>query len=371
MSTTSLIVIQPTPFCNIDCSYCYLPNRRDKTTMPIETIEEIFRRVLAFPTVSGQVTVVWHAGEPLVLGVDYYEQAFSRIRALCPPGLKLDHSFQTNALLLNEAWCDFIQRWDVKMGVSVDGPAHIHDLARRTRAGKGTQEKAVQGLNLLKSRGIPYYVITVLTRAAFADPDALFGFYRDHAIPEVGFNIEETEGAHLASGLASNFDESMVTRFYARLRELMEQHQYFITIRELEEVAASIRYLEPSGPMNSLVTPFGIITIDVKGGVYTFSPELAGFSSPDFPSFAIGNILEQSYDELRQSPVLNRMVAEIEAGIAMCRAECDYFAVCGGGTPSNKVFENGAFASSETLHCRLTRKRVADYLLGVIEEKMA
>jgi uncharacterized protein len=98
MSTTTLIVIQPTPFCNVDCSYCYLPNRADRTKLSIDDLRRIFQKLVSFPTISGQVTVVWHAGEPLVLPPGYYEAAFSTIRELCPSDLKIVHSFQTNGI---------------------------------------------------------------------------------------------------------------------------------------------------------------------------------------------------------------------------------------------------------------------------------
>lgn len=337
--------------------------------MSAERIEEIFTRLLAFPTISEHVTIVWHAGEPLVLGCDYYEEAFRRIRDVCPPSLTIDHSFQTNATLLDEAWCDLIQKWDVKIGVSIDGPAHIHDAYRRTRAGKGTFDQTLRGMNRLKQRGIPFYVISVLTKASFRDPDAMFAFYKDHEISEIGFNVEELEGVHTRSGLAQNFNEGIVSDFFSRFRDLMELHDTPIVIRELEEVVGSIQHLSPEGPINNLTIPFGIITIGVDGQVYTFSPELAGFTAPDFPTFAIGNILSSTFSELQRSDVLTRMVESISSGIAKCRAECVYFPVCGGGAPSNKIFENGSFASSETMHCRLTKKQVTDFVLGVVEGK--
>jgi uncharacterized protein len=367
--TTTLIVIQPTPFCNIDCSYCYLPNRSDRTTLSLDDLRRIFARLLTFPTVSGEITVVWHAGEPLVLPVDYYEAAFTAIRELCPGTLRIVHSFQTNGMLIDERWCDLFQRWNVGIGVSIDGPKHIHDATRKTRSGKGTFDKAVAGIAQLKKRNIPFYVISVLTRAAFLDPDAMFAFYEQHDIHDVGFNFEEEEGIHTHSSLSGDFDDRAVVSFFTRFSELMRDRMFPIAVRELEEVTTSIRYLQKEGPVNSLVTPFGIITIGVNGDVFTFSPELAGYSSDDFNSFAIGNIFRDSFTDLQNSPTLARMSAQISQGIEMCRAECPYFPVCGGGTPSNKVFEKGSFACTETMYCRLTKKRVTDFVLSTIEER--
>ena len=371
MSTTSLIIIQPTPFCNIDCTYCYLPNRRDRTKLEAARMDEIFHKLFAFPTVADCVTVVWHGGEPLVLGAAYYEEAFSRIRAASPANLKVEHCIQTNGLLLDEAWYDLIKRWNVKLGLSIDGPAHIHDLSRRRRSGRGTFDAVVKSVEELNRREIPFYVLTVLTRAAFENPADIFHFYKKYDIQDIGFNIEELEGANHTSGLSRDFDEANVARFFTTFRELMEKENFFPMIRELEETMTSVRHFAAGGPMNNLVTPLGIVTIGVNGDVFTFCPELAGFSCAEFPTFAIGNIFEHSYEQLRDSEVLKRMQAEIEKGVERCRAECRYFVVCGGGAPSNKMFENGSFDSTETMNCRLTKQRVTDFILGMVEGKLA
>jgi uncharacterized protein len=369
--TTSLIILQPTPFCNVDCSYCYLPQRDDRTRLAIEQIDQIFAKLFEFPTISNQVTVVWHAGEPLVLRPEYYEAAFARIRTCCPRTLKIDHALQTNGILINDEWCDLFQRWDVRVGVSIDGPKYINDAARKTRSGGGTYDRVVAGIKCLQRRQIPFYVISVLTKAGILDPDAMFSFYHDFNIRDLGFNIEEVEGIHKTSSLSSDFDEQALVRFFFRFSALMKERQFPIAIRELEETLASIRFFQKQGPINNLVIPFGIITIGIDGEVYTFSPELAGYSSDGFPTFSIGNIFNHTFAELECSAVLKAMAAQINEGIELCRAQCKYFSICGGGAPSNKLFENGTFASTETLHCRLTRKRVTDFLLATIESMHA
>ena len=366
--TTSLIVVQPTPFCNIDCAYCYLPNRSDRRTIATTDLRQIFKRLFAFPTVRDHVTIVWHAGEPLVLGPEYYEAAFENIRAVCPENLKIAHAIQTNGMLINDAWCDLFKRWEVGIGISIDGPKRIHDAARKTRAGKGTHDKAVAGLRKLQERSIPFYVISVLTKTGLLEPDQLFDFYRALDIRDVGFNIEEKEGIHSVSTLDVQVD-GMIESFFARFAQLMEEYRFPIVIRELEETLAAIQALEGESPMSNERIPFGIVTIDVQGDVFTFSPELAGYSSPEFATFSIGNVYKNTFEEMRDSSVLKGMTASINRGVKMCQDRCKYFRVCGGGAPSNKVFENGTFASSETMYCRLTKQHVTDFVLRTIEAR--
>jgi uncharacterized protein len=100
-----LLVIQPTPFCNIDCRYCYLPNRNSKAVVAPETLTNLFSQVFASGWVDGALSVVWHAGEPMVLPIAFYRNAFRTIDRLKPEGLPIMHSFQTNGTLIDDRWC--------------------------------------------------------------------------------------------------------------------------------------------------------------------------------------------------------------------------------------------------------------------------
>ena len=71
-----LLVVQPTPFCNINCRYCYLPSRNDKSTISLETVRTLFEKVFSSGWLSDELTIIWHAGEPLVMPVNFYRQAF-------------------------------------------------------------------------------------------------------------------------------------------------------------------------------------------------------------------------------------------------------------------------------------------------------
>ena len=60
-----LLLIQPTPFCNIDCSYCYLRNRSDTARMSQEVVAAIADNIIAGPLVPDELSLCWHGGEPL------------------------------------------------------------------------------------------------------------------------------------------------------------------------------------------------------------------------------------------------------------------------------------------------------------------
>src|SRR5262245_10027159 len=185
-----LLVLQPTPFCNINCSYCYLPDRQSTRRMSPDTLDQTFRWVFDSGLAREPFVLLWHAGEPLVLPVSFYETAADLLRRRNVAAVPVLQSFQTNATLIDARWCAFLRRPDVPLGVSVDGPDFLHDRHRRTRRGGGTFDRVLRGIHLLHAHGIPFEVITVLTADSLGYPDELFDFYQVNGIGSVGFNVE-------------------------------------------------------------------------------------------------------------------------------------------------------------------------------------
>lgn len=146
-----LLVIQPTPFCNIDCSYCYLPDRLSRKRITPVVLDRLFAEIFASGLARQPFTVVWHAGEPLVLPPSFYAEALTLLDRHNTARLSVAHSFQTNGTLLDEAWCDFIQQRTLRIGVSVDGPAFLHDRCRKTRGGDGTLSRTLDGIGRLRT----------------------------------------------------------------------------------------------------------------------------------------------------------------------------------------------------------------------------
>src|SRR5262249_1128238 len=102
--------------------------------------------------------------------------------------------------------------------------------------------------------------------------------------------------------------------------------------------------------------PFAIVNVSYDGHFSTYSPELLGLSSPRHGPFALGPVAADSLESVLALPRFLALDAEIARGVEMCRQQCRYFGFCGGGPPGNKFFENGTFASTETLFCRLHKQ---------------
>jgi uncharacterized protein len=361
-----LLVLQPTPFCNLDCSYCYLPDRNSRKRMRPEVLHQVFERVFAGNLIEHPFVVVWHAGEPLVLPPRFYEEAFAIAAQHNRAGVPFRHSFQTNATLLDQEWCHLIRAHQMHVGVSVDGPDFLHDRHRRTRGGRGTLREVLHGIRLLHDNAIPFHVITVLTADSLDYPDELFEFYQGHGIGSVGFNVEEIEGPHAASSLGADGVPLRFRRFLKRFFALAAHADPPLRARELDTALELIlRGGRQVGRQEA--TPGAIISIDCDGNFSTFSPELLGLPSAHYGGFALGNVARDDFRAAAATPRFQAMAADVAAGVRRCRETCPYFRYCGGGAPANKFFENGSFDSTETLFCRLSHQAVLDVVLDGLE----
>jgi len=367
----ALLVFQATPFCNIDCAYCYLPNRGSRQRMATESVGVIARKLFDyFAPLPPDVSIVWHAGEPLAAPVSWYRAAFAEIGRHVPPGTTMRYSFQTNGTLLDEAWIALIKEHQIRVGVSLDGPRQIHDLNRRTRAGKGTFDATMRGVRLLQEAGLPLHVIAVLTRASLEAPDAIFSFFAESGIKEIGFNIDEIEAENKSSSLSDAAAPERFIRFFTRFIELNEAAGRPLTIRELQQ-AVRVILARPPDFISTESAPFAILSVDYRGNCSTFSPELLGVANAEWGDFVIGNLLSEEMEAIVGGERYARLSGAVARGVAACRSSCEYFEVCGGGAPSNKFYELGTFEGSETLHCRLMKKAMTEISLAYLDARYA
>jgi uncharacterized protein len=336
--------------------------------MTAATLEQIAKVVIAGRWTARDVTVVWHAGEPLVLSPSWYEDAFALFESHRRAEVRLTHALQNNGTLLNERWLPIVSRSDVRLGVSIDGPPALHNLRRKTRGGRDTLDAAIRGVRLLRSSGVPFHVITVLSLESLAHPDELIDFYVSEGIERVCFNVEEIEGLNLRSSLAVVDVETAFRDFFRRIIRRLGELKRPLWIREIASSLAAIAAPPHEFLRNPQIEPLAILSIDSDGNLSTFSPELLGSTGNDFGGFRFGNVTDCDPGALLQNEDFLRASNEIAAGVDSCRARCPWFRWCGGGAPANKLFETGSFAVSETLYCRLTKQALLDVVLEAIEQ---
>ena len=359
-----LVIVQPSPFCNLDCKYCYLPNREDSKIMGMNTVKSIAQILFNSTVLKEGFTIVWHAGEPLSVGTAFYEKAFGIIKDANVENVPVKHSFQTNATLINQKWCDFFKTNSVRIGVSVDGPAFLHDSSRVYRNGNGTFNAVMRGIQYLKSNAVDFGTITVLRRDSLDYPDEIWKFFVDNDLKHVAFNPEEAEGVHKISTLNKLEFEEKYKTFFSRILELWLNSTRVIDVREIDQSLDRILnklFSDGTATSSTENQPLGIINFDFEGNVSTFSPELLTSIHKQLGTLSYGNISNiTKVEDILKDLKFGLVNSEVSSGIEKCRTSCDYFSVCGGGAPSNKLTEHGSFDTTETSACRIKIKATVD-----------
>jgi len=365
----TLIVLQPTPFCNIDCEYCYLPYRSSTEKMDMDVLGKIAFEVFSSHLVSAPIDFLWHLGEPLAVPISFYEQAFSIIEQIAKDsGAEYSLSFQTNAILINEKWIELFKKYNINIGVSIDGPDFIHNHKRVNRKKRGTHKEVMKGVKLLQKAEIPFSTIMVVTSNSLNYADEICDFFIENKINEIGFNIDEMEGVNDNSSF-SNVQTDKFKQFLSRLllRSVESEgkfriREFWLNLRPFTAVTKE--------PFNTTNKPFRIFNFDCKGNYSTYCPELLAAQNSEYNNFYMGNIMKDGLDAIETNPIFLKVKTEVEKGVDLCKKNCEYWAFCGGGAPSNKFFENGTFASTETLMCKFQKKEVVNLLSDHFEQTL-
>jgi uncharacterized protein len=180
------VLAKPTgAICNLNCAYCFFLNKDrlypgSHFRMSDAMLETYIRQLIEYHR-SPQVTVSWQGGEPTLMGIDFYRRALGYQRRYKKPGMVFENTLQTNGTLLNDAWCEFFKEHNFLIGISIDGPRHLHDVYRRDKQGQPTFDQVMQGLRLLQKHGVEYNILVTVNRVNAGHPLEVYRFLRDEA----------------------------------------------------------------------------------------------------------------------------------------------------------------------------------------------
>jgi uncharacterized protein len=180
------VLAKPTgAVCNLQCSYCFFLNKErlypgSRFRMSNEVLETYIRQLIESHQ-SQRVTVSWQGGEPTLMGIDFFKKAIAFQEKYRKPGMIFENTLQTNGTLLNDEWCEFFREHDFLVGISIDGPQHLHDLHRLDKQGRPTFHRVMRGLRLLQKHGVDYNILTTVNRVNADHPLEVYKFLRDEA----------------------------------------------------------------------------------------------------------------------------------------------------------------------------------------------
>jgi uncharacterized protein len=169
--------------CNIDCTYCFFLSKEslypnEKNRMSDATLETYIRQLLESHR-TPTVTVAWQGGEPTLMKVDFFRRSVELVEKYRRTGQVVQHTFQTNGILLDDEWCSFFKEHNFLVGLSVDGPRELHDTYRVDRSKQGTFDKVMNGWRHLRQHGVEFNILCTVNAANEKHGRAVYRFFRD------------------------------------------------------------------------------------------------------------------------------------------------------------------------------------------------
>src|ERR1035437_6632643 len=161
-SLNSLLVKPAGPDCNLNCTYCFYLDKAEmfeagKHRMSDEVLENMIMQVMEQS--GNEVNITWQGGEPTLMGLPFFRKVIE-LETKYGQGKVVGNGLQTNGLLLTEEWADFLKEYHFLVGISLDGPQHIHDHYRKTPNGKGSWDIVSRNARMLVKKGVEVNAMT-------------------------------------------------------------------------------------------------------------------------------------------------------------------------------------------------------------------
>jgi len=359
----SLLIKPASADCNLRCGYCfYLDRSALYPATPVHrmddaVLEQMIRTFLALPFPSHRLT--FQGGEPLLMGEGFYSRVFLLQRLYARPGGEVVTGMQTNGTLLTDGLAALLAREGSLTGVSVDGPAELHDRYRCRIDGSGSHAAVVAGIERLRKAGAPFNVLTLVSAANVAEPERVYDYLRD----ELGVLFHQyipcveqlPDGAPAPYAVSAEGWGAFLCRLFDRW---YLQDTRRVSVRLFDDL------------LNKLVD--GVDT-SCTGGMscrnYLVVEHNGDVYPCDFyvtPELRLGNIMEQSWDELWNAPACIAFGRRKRLWASVCE-RCSYLTLCRGDCPKNRLIVPGEATHRPSRLC-VGWKRFYAHALPRLEE---
>jgi len=333
VGTVSVMVKPASSACNLRCCYCFYADVAATRAvaghgvMQAETAALLAQRLAEAVDFSGDAYVSFQGGEPTLAGLDWFRSFAAEMDRY--PGVTPHWSLQTNATLLDKAWCAFFAERDVLVGVSLDGPRANMDTFRFDAAGEGAYARVMHGIELLHQAGVEFNILTVVTRQLAQRPKQLFQFYLQHDCADVQLIpcLPPLDGTDDGMSLRPRDYRSFYLGFFRAWQKAFQQEK-LIRVNLFENVLGMLMGHPPyqCGMLGRCTVQY---VIEANGDVYP-----CDFYCLD--EYRLGNLADAPLHELSTSAGAKAFLSGQACRREPC-ATCPYARICNGGCRRQNV----------------------------------
>ncbi len=326
--------------CNLDCQYCFYLKKEKlypggAFRMSDALLEEYTRQYIQAQQ-SPEVTFAWQGGEPTLMGLDFYRKAVELQAKYRKPGMTIHNAFQTNGILLDDAWCEFFRANHFLVGISIDGPRALHDAYRQDKGGRPTFDRVMRGIGQLRQHQVDFNALTCVNAANAGHGREVYRFLRDEAgatfmqfIPiverdnDTGFQ----EGLKITSRSVSG---PQYGRFLIDIFNEWVHRDVGRVYVQIFDAALAAWTGQRTGLCVFEETCGTGLAMEFNGDVYSCDHFVE-------PRYALGNLTEQPLSELVAKPQQYQFGQHKRSSLpAYCRS-CEVRFMCNGGCPKDRI----------------------------------
>jgi uncharacterized protein len=208
-ATIKGLVLKVASRCNLNCEYCYMYNLGDKTyrlqpkLMSEAIVNDVLNNVRTYLTKSGSktFTFIFHGGEPLLVGHDFYQNFVRKVKELLPAHIQIEYVVQTNGVLLTQDWCKVLGDLGIKIGISLDGLTEESNSYRLDHQGKSSLSATLNGIrNAQNSRYLKYLPGILSVINVKVNPEELYERYKLLKVRHINFLLPDGTHDNLPKG---------------------------------------------------------------------------------------------------------------------------------------------------------------------------
>jgi uncharacterized protein len=368
MSKELTLIIKTVERCNINCKYCYFFNSIDKSyeTHPPyilpKTIDHIakfiYNAINCFDIDS--IIICFHGGEPMMQKQDDFENMCSILSATVKSKAHIYFSIQTNGMLITEKWVNIFLKYDVQIGISLDGPEKYNDKDRIDNRGKGTYHRVVRNIEYYNQQAHQHKPLSILCVInPEHDPCLIYKHFTENlGINRIDFLLLDNNYNHLPSASPDKYGKYLCSIFKQWKKSPAKVYVRFIT-SILQVFLNNNSLIYGTGPTDFNCLP--LLTIASNGNISpvdelrTADPALME-TKLNVKSHSLSDCINHSNFQY---------IKNAEGHIPKLCQPCCWSNVCHGGALVNRYSDKNKF-DNPSIYCdglKLFYTEVANYLL--------
>lgn len=329
MHPISVMIKPASSSCNLKCRYCFYADEASLRSVPNYGVmsEAVLEKTIALflQSAVGCCSFAFQGGEPTLAGLSFFERVVSLQKMYARSDLKITNALQTNGVLLDEQWCHFLSENHFLVGLSLDGTKETHDLYRLRQNGKGSYSAVLHAAQLMKSHGVEFNILTVVTSQSAHNVTKIYNFYKrnnwlyQQYIPCMDA-LQDARGTQCYSLSPTDYAEFLKKLFDLWYTDLT--NGFAVSIRYFDNL---LQILQGFPPESCAMTGHCNIQYLVESDGSVFPCDFYAMDD-----FRLGNTLFDSVDAMDEK---RRSIRFIETSIDYTKhcKDCPWHFLCRGG----------------------------------------